>query len=156
MVYWSWPWVVDHVGSLGLCLVCEWVSVAMIAMDLGFGLRLKMKECMWIGFGLLCFQSNFTWESCGWPLVAWCEIYVVGYGYECSMVTGKAMFGSCKIFSRNAILRKRKTCSVVWLCCENYAGKLFLVFGLTCKKPIFRKWNTSQPLASTWSNHRHH
>ena len=24
-------------------------------------------------------------------------------------------------------------------CCENYAGKLFLVFGLTCKKPIFRK-----------------
>ena len=25
------------------------------------------------------------------------------------------------------------------LSCENYAGKLFLAVGLTCKKPIFRK-----------------
>ena len=45
----------------------------------------------------------------------------------------------CKIDFEENILRKRKTCFVVWLCCENYAGKLFLVFGLTCKKPIFRK-----------------
>ena len=50
MVYWSWPWVVDHVGGVGLYLVCEWVSIAMIVVDLSFGLRLKMKERMSIVF----------------------------------------------------------------------------------------------------------
>ena len=45
----------------------------------------------------------------------------------------------CKIDSGENILWKRKTCSVIWLCYENYAGKLFFVFGLTCKKSIFKK-----------------
>ena len=62
-----------------------------------------------------------------------------------------------KIGSGENILQKRKTCSFFLLCCENYAGKLFLVFGLTWKKNIFlEKRNTSQPPTTTWSNHCHH
>ena len=62
----------------------------------------------------------------------------------------------CKIDSGENILRKRKTCSVVWLCYENYAGKLFFVFGLTCKKPIFREGKHKSAPSHHLSSHRHH
>ena len=53
----------------------------------------------------------------------------------------------CKIDSRENILRKRKTCSVVWLCCENYARKLFLVNEMRRWRPPGKKeggWDWSK------------
>ena len=45
-----------------------------------------------------------------------------------------------------------KTFSVVWLCCENYIGKLFLAFGLGCKKSIFKKCKP-KPTTTTVDKH---
>ena len=33
--------MVGHIGGLGLCLVCDWVSIAMFVVDLGFWLEVE-------------------------------------------------------------------------------------------------------------------
>ena len=93
--------------------------------------------------------SVYSWLALSvtekWNLETTCNVVLRQHLALCKFIF------ECKIDLGGNILRKRKTCSTVWLCCENYAGKLFFVFGLTYKKPISKKGkHKSTP------NHRHH